>query len=93
MAEVADLDIAKADRAKDCGEVTPEQMLKVALRNLQQDNRKCVRAYLAVYFVANADDPLCPEEMETYRSNMTRAEEVAYIDLCWDHAMHEWGNP
>lgn len=80
-----DLEVEKADRAESCLEVTPEVLLKLALRDCQQygDVKMCYVTLLR----EGADGCITTSN---YRANMKRDTEIAYRQIGVQEVIERW---
>lgn len=84
VSNLIDLEIERIDRsAADCGDVTPEQILRIALRDTQEgDVRAC--------YVTLINESGEAESSTHYRSNLTRSEEAGYRQLGVQQILDDW---
>jgi hypothetical protein len=76
-----DLEFERKKRTNDNGDLTPRDLLRVALEDL--DKGDYPRASKCLILIIEADeDPDNRTVTHQYRSNLSRTEEIAHLD-CW----------
>lgn len=86
---VADLDFERKRRANDNADLTPRDLLRLAMEDL--DKGDYPRASKCLLLIIEADDD--PEQKTIhhhYRSGVTRAEEIAFLDMWKLREMERW---
>jgi hypothetical protein len=88
MADVEDIDVGRADRATDSREVSPETLLKVALRDCAEFG-DVASAYILLIRAPTGDREQ-GSTLAPYRANMTHPEEIAFLNAALHDAIEEW---
>jgi hypothetical protein len=88
---VVDLSLEKKKRVDDNGAVTPEELLRMALEDLQKgDYPHATRCLIMI--VEENPDPNKPAHLHHYRCRMGRVEEIGYLDMWKDARIRRYHN-
>ena len=89
MGEVKDLELAKAERTEWSKDITPEQCLKLALKDIADPKLDLKVTSIIVIALSEGDDDECGE-LSRWRSNLSVEKEIALLQSCVHQGCRAW---
>jgi hypothetical protein len=89
VSDVADFDFERKKRSSDNGDLSPSDLLRMALEDLDKGDYPRASKCLVLIIEAD-DDPTARTVHHQYRSNVTRSEEIAFLEVWKRRRLDAW---